>query len=208
MTLNFTPVFMGSAYKNKAVQSILDGAIDYLPNPGQKANQGLDLDKEEAPVPLEPKKDAPLLALAFKLEDTKYGQLTYVRVYQGTLKKGMMVHNVRLPVHSRKSKLSRLVRMHSSEMEDVDELPAGEIGALFGIDCASGDSFTDGTVNIAMSSMFVPNPVVSLSVRPKAKDHPNFSKALQKFMKEDPTFRVHMDPESREVSYQRHWKNM
>jgi elongation factor G len=89
--------------------------------------------------------------------------------------------------------------MHASEMEEGEELGAGEIGAMFGLECASGDSFTDGQLQWAMSSMFVPDPVISLAIRPKAKDNPNFGKALQKFMKEDPTFRVHLDPESREV---------
>lgn len=194
--LNFTPVFMGSAFKNKGVQPALDGVIEYLPNPGEKPNHALDLGNNEEPVPLIPTGDQPLMSLAFKLEDTKFGQLTYVRVYQGSLKKGMVLYNTRL---KKKVKLSKLVRMHSNEMEEVDHLPAGEIGAMFGIDCASGDTLTDGTLDWAMSSMFVPDPVVSYAIRPKSKENPSFGRALQKFMKEDPTFRVHLDPESRET---------
>ena len=190
---------MGSAFKNKSVQPVLDGIVDYLPDPAEKENVALDVSKKEAAVPLLSSSKEPMVALAFKLEDTKYGQLTYVRVYQGALRRGMNLSNVRLPPNSKTTKLSKLVRMHSSEMEEVEELGVGEIGAMFGVECASGDTFTDGTVRYAMSSMFVPEPVVSLSLRPKGKDNPNFSKALQKFMKEDPTFRVHIDSESKET---------
>jgi elongation factor G len=172
---------MGSAFKNKSVQPALDGVIDYLPDPSVKSNTGLDLDNKEAPVSLVASGELPMISLAFKLEDTKYGQLTYVRVYQGTLKKGMTMHNARLP-GAKKVKLSKLVRMHANEMEEVDELPAGEIGAMFGVECASGDTFTDGELNWAMSSMYVPDPVVSFSLKPKSKDNPNFSKALQKYV--------------------------
>lgn len=170
--------------------------MDYLPDPSEKCNFALDLTQKETKVETKTDSSAPLITLAFKLEDTKYGQLTYVRIYQGLLKRGMMMTNVRT---GKKMKLSRLVRMHSNEMEDVDALGAGEIGAMFGIECASGDTFTDGTLHWAMTSMFVPNPVVSLSLRPRNKENPNFSKALQKFLREDPTFRVHVDHESKEV---------
>lgn len=170
--------------------------VDYLPNPAEKKNCGLDLDNNEAEVVLKPADDAPLVSLAFKLEDTKFGQLTYMRLYQGSLRKGMTLNNVRT---GKKIKLAKLVRMHSDEMEEVTELFAGEIGAIFGVECASGDTFTDGTVNVSLSSMYVPDPVVSYAIRPVKKENPNFSKGLVKFMKEDPTFRVHMDPESREM---------
>ena len=199
LSLDFAPVFMGSAFKNTSVQPALDGVIDYLSHPGERNNVGLDLDNDEKEVALLPEPSEPLVALAFKLEDTKYGQLTYMRVYQGTMKKGMSLTNVRLPANAKKLKLAKLVRMHSNEMEEVEELKAGEIGAIFGVDCASGDSFTDGQLNWGLTSMYVPDPVVSLSLKPKDKDNANFSKALQKFMKEDPTFRVHLDPESRET---------
>ena len=139
----------------------------------------------------------PFVGLAFKLEESNFGQLTYIRVYQGSLKKSAYVFNART---NKKVKVPRIVRMHSNEMEDVTEIGAGEICAVFGIDCASGDTFTDGTLGYSMTSMFVPEPVISLSIKPKNnKDTANFSKAMSRFQREDPTFRVHVDSESQET---------
>lgn len=197
LNLDLTPVFMGSAYKNRGVQLLLDGVTNYLPNPTEVNNEGLDLDKNEEKLSLPSDPDKPLVALAFKLEEGKYGQLTYMRIYQGTMKKGDFITNV---VNGRKVKIPRLGRMHASEMEDIEAAHAGDIVAVFGVDCSSGDTFTDGTVNIAMTSMFVPDAVISLAVAPKSKEGAsNFSKALQKFRKEDPTLRVHRDEESAET---------
>lgn len=197
VSLELTPVFCGSAYKNKGVQKLLDAVTYYLPNPTEIQNEGLDIDKNEEKVALETTGEKPLVALAFKLEDGRFGQLTYMRIYQGTMKKGEFIHNV---ANGKKVKLPRLVKMHSDDMEDIDEAYAGDIVATFGVDCASGDTFTDGTVNISMTSMYVPNAVISLAVAPKDKSASNnFSKALQKFRKEDPTFRVHRDEESNET---------
>lgn len=197
LNLDLTPVFMGSAYKNKGVQKLLDGVEDYLPNPKEISNEALDLDKNEEKVALSADPTKPLVALAFKLEDGRFGQLTYMRIYQGTMKKGDFIINT---ANQRKVKIPRLVRLHADAMEDIDQASAGDIVALFGIDCSSGDTFTDGTVNFAMTSMFVPDAVISLAVAPKDKSGAaNFSKALQKFRKEDPTFRVHRDEESSET---------
>lgn len=197
LSLKLTPVFMGSAYKNKGVQKVLDAVNDYLPKPTDIENEGLDLDNNEAPVKLSSEADKPLVALAFKLEDGRFGQLTYMRIYQGTMKKGDFIFNA---ANGKKVKIPRIVRMHSDDMEDVEEAYAGDIVALFGIECASGDTFTDGTVNIAMTSMHVPDAVISLAIAPKEKSAAsNFSKALQKFRREDPTFRVHRDEESNET---------
>lgn len=197
LALNLTPVFMGSAYKNRGVQKLLDGVADYLPNPTEVVNEGLDLDKNEEKVELSSAPEKPMVALAFKLEDGRFGQLTYMRIYQGTMKKGEFITNV---ANGRKVKIPRLVRLHADEMVDIDVAYAGDIVALFGIDCSSGDTFTDGTTNIAMTSMFVPDAVISLAVQPKSKEGAaNFSKALQKFRKEDPTFRVKRDEESNET---------
>lgn len=197
ISLKFTPVFMGSALADKSVQPMLDGVCDYLPNPSEVENLALDQRRQEAPVKLISYNSLPFVGLAFKLEESNFGQLTYIRVYQGSLRKGLNVFNART---NKKVKVPRIVRMHSNEMEDVQEIGAGEICAVFGIDCASGDTFTDGQLGYSMTSMFVPEPVISLSIKPKDnKDLPNFSKAMARFQREDPTFRVHVDIESQET---------
>jgi elongation factor G len=192
-----TPVFLGSAYKNQGVQLLLDGVTKYLPSPPEVENIALDLDHERAPVTLSPDPAMPFVALAFKLEVTPYGQLTYLRLYQGSLCKGDDIYNTR---NRKKIKVGRLVRMHANEMEDIQEAFAGDILALFGVDCFSGDTFTDGKANYAMTSMLVPDPVISLAVKPKDnKAGAQMAKALGRFVKEDPTFRSFVHPESGET---------
>ncbi|EMJ65371.1 elongation factor G [Leptospira sp. P2653] len=192
--LKMTPVFMGSAFKNKGVQKLLDGVLDYLASPVDVKNKALDQNNNEEMITLESNFEKPLVCLAFKLEDGRYGQLTYVRVYQGKLSKGMTIYNMS---NNKKHNVGRLCRMHSDEMEDIDSAEAGDIIALFGIDCASGDTFTDGKLKVSMESMFVPAPVVSLTIEVKESKHlNNLAKALNRFTKEDPTFHTHVDPES------------
>jgi elongation factor G len=194
IALKMTPVFAGSAYKNKGVQLLLDAVSDYLPNPTEVVNEALDQKNKEAKVILTPDPEKPFVGLAFKLEDGRYGQLTYIRIYQGHVAKGDFIYN---QSNQRKVKVPRIVRMHSNEMLDVEEAYGGDIVALFGVECASGDTFTDGDVNYTMTSMFVPDAVISLAVAPKERTgQANFSKALNRFTKEDPTFRVHRDEES------------
>ncbi|KAK5676303.1 Elongation factor G, mitochondrial [Elasticomyces elasticus] len=192
----FSPVLMGSALADKSVQPMLDAVVDYLPNPAEVENLALDRKRAEAPVKLVSYASLPFVGLAFKLEESNFGQLTYIRVYQGSLKKGQYVTNART---GQKVKIPRIVRMHSNEMEEVPFIGAGEICAVFGVDCASGDTFAEGGLGYSMTSMFVPDPVISLSIAPKqTKDTPNFSKAMARFQREDPTFRVHVDTESGE----------
>ncbi|MDR1106850.1 MAG: elongation factor G, partial [Treponema sp.] len=193
----FVPVMVGSAYKNKGVQSLLDGVNHYLPNPTEVTNYALDLDRNEERKELSPDEKSPVVALGFKLEDGQYGQLTYVRIYQGSLKKGGELVNTR---SRKKFKVGRLVRMHADNMEDINEGSPGDIVALFGIDCASGDTFCGGGLNYAMSSMFVPEPVISLAIDPKDKKSADqMAKALNRFTKEDPTFQTYVDPESNQT---------
>jgi elongation factor G len=191
------PVMMGSAYKNKGIQLLLDGVTRFLPNPTEVKNIALDLDKAEAPMELRADEKLPTVALGFKLEDGQYGQLTYVRIYQGALKKGDELYNTRA---RKKFKVGRLVRMHSNNMEDITEGAPGDIVALFGIECASGDTFCSPSINYAMTSMNVPEPVISLAITPKDKKSADqMAKALNRFTKEDPTFQTFVDPESNQT---------
>ena len=197
LSLELTPVFLGSAYKNKAVQPLLDAVSNYLPSPLDIENKALDLEQDEKEIILSASEDDPLACLAFKLEDGRYGQLTYIRIYQGVLRKGDTIINSR---NGRKVKVGRLVRMHADEMEDIDQAPPGDIVALFGVECASGDTFTAPSVSLSMTSMHVPAPVISLAVQPKDhKAQDNMGKALNRFCKEDPTFRMHLEAETGET---------
>ncbi|KAM3669356.1 elongation factor G, mitochondrial [Ammospiza maritima maritima] len=200
---SFTPVLVGSALKNKGVQPLLDAVLEYLPNPSEVENyallnQGDSQDQTKFLLNSARDNSQPFIGLAFKLEAGKFGQLTYVRVYQGMLKKSDYIYNTRT---GKKVRVQRLVRMHSDTMEDVNEVYAGDICALFGIDCASGDTFTDKTsTDISMESIHVPDPVISVAMKPSNKnDLDKFSKGLGRFTREDPTFRVHFDEESKET---------
>ncbi|HUH02974.1 MAG TPA: elongation factor G [Kofleriaceae bacterium] len=197
IALQITPVLLGSAYKNKGVQKLLDAVVRYLPDPTEVVNEAVKIDEDETRFVVKSDPNEPLIALAFKLEDGRYGQLTYLRIYQGQIKRDDFITNTRT---GKKHKAGRLVRMHADEMEDIQGAIAGDIVAMFGIDCNSGDTFTDGTLEVAMTSMHVPDPVISVAIKPADQAaETKMSKALRRFTKEDPTFRVHVDQESAET---------
>ncbi|XP_059930963.1 elongation factor G, mitochondrial [Gadus macrocephalus] len=199
----FSPVLVGTALKNKGVQPLLDAALDYLPNPTEVNNYALLNDEdsnESTKFLMDPARDGlkSFVGLAFKLEAGRFGQLTYVRVYQGCLKKSEYIYNTRT---GKKVRVQRLVRLHADQLMDVEEVFAGDICALFGIDCASGDTFSTKTSsNLSMESIHIPEAVISMSMKPANKnDSDKFSKGINRFTREDPTFRVHYDTESKET---------
>ncbi len=197
LTRQVVPVLMGSAYRNKGVQPLLDAVVDYLPAPDQVENTAVDLDRGDQPVELVPESERPLVALAFKLESGRFGQLTYLRVYQGCMQRDGAMVNSRTGEHHR---IGRLARMHADKMEEIAQAGPGDIVAVFGVRCRSGDTFTDGSSRLGMTSIHVPDPVISLSVRPRdSRSQAGLIKALRRFCKEDPTFRSQVDPESGET---------
>jgi elongation factor G len=197
LSLELTPVLIGSAYKNKGVQPLLDAVNHYLPCPNDVMAEAIDLDNDNALVELRSDPSLQTVAYTFKLDEGRYGQLTFLRIYQGALSKGNTVTQTRT---GKKIKIGRLVRMHADKMEDIVTASAGDIVGLFGIDCHTGDTFVSDGPRLNMTSMHVPDPVISLSVTPvDTKAQANMSKALSRFTKEDPTFRVYRDQESGET---------
>jgi elongation factor G len=197
LSLGLTPVFIGSAFKNKGVQLLMDGVVRYLPAPGDVKNKAIDNDQNDKEIILTNQSDDPLVMLAFKLDDTRFGQLTYVRIYQGSIKKGDEIVNMRT---GKTVRIGRLIRMHADEMVDIARADAGDIVALFGIDCASGDTFTAGKNHITLISMHLPKPVISLSlIAEDNKSAESMAKALNRFTKEDPTFQTYVDPETNDT---------
>jgi elongation factor G len=198
LALKMTPVMCGSAIKNKGVQLLLDGVILYLPNPTEVANEGHDQNNHEEKITIESDPSKPFVGLAFKLTQDKYGQLTYFRVYAGKVSSGDTIYNTSNEM--RKVRVPRMFRMHSDDREEIESAEAGDIVAFYGVEASSGETFTDGKMNVTLTSMHVPDAVISLAVAPKDRAaEANFSKALNRFTKEDPTFRVHQDEESQQT---------
>lgn len=198
LSLELTPVLLGSAFKNKGVQNVLDAVDLYLPSPvDREVVKAFDIQTGEK-VDLPADKDAPVVALAFKItDDEQTGQLTYTRIYSGTMRKGDRIRNTRT---NKTVTVGRLVRMHAEKRENIEVAAAGEIVALVGVDCASGDTFCANGTNFSMEGMFVPEPVVTLAVTPQHKeDADRMAKALNRFTHEDPTFHVSIDPESKQT---------
>ncbi len=192
----FTPVFMGTAFKNKGVQPLLDAITRYLPAPTEVQNSGANPETGEKIV-LESDASKPLIAMGFKITDDEYGQLTYTRIYQGKVEKGGSYFNQR---SGRKERFSRLVRMHSDKREEIDTAEAGDIIAVMGIDCASGDTYCDTAKYCSLENIYVAEPVIKMSINPLSRDNADkLGKALQRFRKEDPTFHVYTDDETNET---------
>ncbi|MFO0959676.1 MAG: elongation factor G [Isosphaeraceae bacterium] len=191
------PVLVGSAYKNKGVQCLLDAVSAYLPSPLDREVSAKNNDDGMAEIPLAADPDAPLVAMGFKLVEEQYGQLTFTRIYQGTLEKGKFYYNSRM---RKKQRISRILRVHANDKEDIDSAGAGDIVAVMGIECATGDTYCEEGYNYSLESIYAPEPVIDLAISPsKRADYDKLSKALNRFMREDPTFRVHVDPETSET---------
>ena len=198
-TLKFTPIYMGSAFKNKGVQPLLNAIARYLPSPLEAQRPtATDNDKGEK-IALIPDDNLNLVCMAFKITDEQFGQLTYTRIYQGTLKKGTTLYNTRT---ERRVRVGRMVRMHANNRENIDTAGSGDIIAMIGIDCASGDTFVEDEKDLRLSceGIHVPIPVIELSISVKDKNQQSkLSKGLARFLKEDPTFHVFTDEESGET---------
>ena len=192
-----TPVYMGTAYRNKGVQLLLDAICRYLPSPLCREINAKSYENPEEKVPLEPDPSQPFVGMAFKIVDEAFGQLTFTRIYQGTVKKGETYYNQRT---GKKDRFSRILRMHSDKREEIDEASAGDIVAIMGIDCASGDTYSSQQKFCTLESIFVPEPVIRVAVTPSQRaDSDKLGKALARFRKEDPTFQVMTDEESGET---------
>jgi elongation factor G len=199
-SLQFTPVFLGSAFKNKGVQLLLNAVARYLPSPVSCEKPKAIDSKTNTKIDLEPDMDKPLVCMAFKITDEQFGQLTYTRIYQGTLNKGDTLLNTRT---KKRVRIGRIVRMNSNDRENIDSASAGDIIAMIGVDCASGDTFVaeEGNVeHLSCEGMHVPIPVIELSIKAKDKEmQARMSKGLARFIKEDPTFHLFTDEESGET---------
>ncbi len=192
-----TPVFLGTAYRNKGVQLLLDSIVRYLPSPLAREITARKVDDPEQMIPLSPDPEAPFVGMAFKIVDDPYGQLTFTRIYQGRIEKGQSYVNQRT---GKKDRFSRIVRMHADKREEIDSASAGDIVAVMGIDCASGDTYAATPKFCSLESMFVPEPVIQVAVSPANRvDADRLGKALARFRKEDPTFRVTTDSETNEI---------
>jgi elongation factor G len=194
---DLTPVFMGTAYRNKGVQPLLDAVVRYLPSPLDRQIAAKSYANPDEKFPLEPDPSKPFVGMAFKIVEDPYGQLTFTRIYQGTINKGDMHFNQRT---GQKHRFSRIVRMHADKREEVDSAEAGDIVAIMGIDCASGDTYASQSKYCTLESMFIPEPVIKMAINPISRDGVDrLGKALQRFTKEDPTFRVATDEETSET---------
>jgi elongation factor G len=192
----FTPVYLGTAYRNKGVQPLLDAIVKYLPTPLDSPSKGKDPTDQTKIIELEPTPNKPFVGMAFKIVEDEFGQLTFTRIYQGKIEKGGSYFNQRT---GKKDRFSRIVKMHADKREEIDSAEAGDIVAIMGIDCASGDTYSSEPKYCTLENIFIAKPVIKMSINPLSRDNSDrLSKALQRFRKEDPTFQVMTDEETGE----------
>jgi elongation factor G len=188
---------MGSAYKNKGVQLLLDAITRYLPSPLDRKIAAKAYNNPDEKFPLEPDDNKPFVGMAFKIVDDPFGQLTFMRIYQGKITQGEMYFNQRT---SQKQRFSRIVKMHADKRAEIKEATAGDIVAVMGIDAASGDTYAAENKYCTLENMFVPEPVIKMAINPTTREGADrMGKALARFTREDPTFRVMTDEETSET---------
>jgi len=194
---DITPVFVGSAYKNKGVQSLLDAVVSYLPSPIDRVAYACDTANDGAEVAITADTDGSLVAMAFKICDEPFGQVTYTRLYQGRMQRGKQYKVARI---GKMQRVGRIYRLHADKKQDIEVARAGDIVGLMGMDCVSGDTLCDADICLSLETMHVPEPVISLAIRPeKTADRDAMSKAINRFTKEDPTFHTRHDEETGET---------
>ncbi|MDO4551048.1 MAG: elongation factor G [Planctomycetia bacterium] len=192
-----TPVYLGSAYRNKGVQLLLDGVVDFLPSPAELHPTALEFEAPHREIPLEPDAEKPTVAMAFKIVEAPFGALIFMRIYQGCFKKGESYVNQRT---GKKERFGRIVRMHADQREDIEFAGPGEIVAVLGLECASGDTYCSTYPFCTLQSMYVPDPVIHMAISAqKYEDADKLGKALARFRREDPTLVVTTDNETSET---------
>ncbi len=192
-----TPVYMGTAYRNKGIQLLLDAVVEFLPAPTDLTPTALEFEEPHKEIALVPDSSLPTVAMAFKIVEDPYGTLVFMRLYQGSFKKGETYYNQRT---GSKERFGRIVRIHADERKEIEEAGAGEIVAVMGLECASGDTFCSEYPYCTLQSMYVPAPVIQVAVHPKERGDANrLGKALQRFRREDPTLVISSDQETSET---------
>lgn len=197
LSQQLTPVFLGSAFKNKGVQPLLNAVVEYLPSPEECETRAFAVGDQATVVELKPDPRRPMVAMAFKIVEDPYGTLTFLRIYQGSVEKGNSYYNQRT---GRKERFSRIVRMHADQREEVESAQSGDIVAVLGCDASSGDTYAGEYPYCTLQQMHVPDPVIRMAIAPADRDGADrLSKALHRFRKEDPTLHVSTDEETGET---------
>ncbi|MDO4575919.1 MAG: elongation factor G [Planctomycetia bacterium] len=192
-----TPVYLGTAYRNKGIQPLLDAIVRFLPSPLDLEPTALEFEEPHREIKLDPTAKGPTVAMAFKIVEDPYGSLVFMRIYQGSFQKGESYYNQRT---GKKERFGRIVRMHADERAEIDAAQAGEIVAVLGLECASGDTYCSEYPCCTLQSMYVPDPVIQVAIATKKNEDANrLGKALQRFRREDPTLLIATDQETSET---------